>query len=86
MLGRMEQNIEEALAHYQTVGDQVFGRPRFFPSHVRGGSVVQSKYAARQMERALQDVTAQALKEELQQWKTTARDVPFESDAGRCRT
>ncbi|KAF2143993.1 uncharacterized protein K452DRAFT_316774 [Aplosporella prunicola CBS 121167] len=86
MLGRMELNVEDALAHYQTVGDQVFGKPRFFPSHVRGSNVMQSKYAARQMEQALQEVTEQALKEELKQWKTTAHDVPFESDANRCRT
>ncbi|KAK7513937.1 acyl transferase/acyl hydrolase/lysophospholipase, partial [Phyllosticta citriasiana] len=86
MLGRMEMDVETALKQYDVVGNQVFGHPRLAPKIVSASSLVQPKYASWRMEKALQDVTKAALHDEMQQWGTSEKTIPFQSDAERSRT
>lgn len=86
MLGRMELDVDTALKQYDTVGNQVFGHPRLAPKYISASSLVQPKYASWRMEKALQEVTKAALQEEMQQWGTSEKTIPFQSDAERSRT
>ncbi|KAK8174416.1 acyl transferase/acyl hydrolase/lysophospholipase [Phyllosticta citribraziliensis] len=86
MLSRMELDVETALKQYDVVGNQVFGHPRLVPKYVSASSLVQPKYASARMEKALQDITKAALLDEMQQWGTSEKTIPFQSDAERSRT
>ncbi|GME30456.1 uncharacterized protein K452DRAFT_316774 [Neofusicoccum parvum] len=48
MLGRMELDVDAALACYDIVGNDVFGKPRLLPKHIPAVSLVGPKIAVAQ--------------------------------------
>lgn len=56
MLGRFRMTVPDCLREYETLGNTVFGHPRFFSLHrFKVGS--RPKYKAARLEDAVRDVT-----------------------------
>lgn len=55
MLSRFRMSVDQALEQYRTLGNTVFGSPRFF--HTKTGMVGKAKYDAALLETAIEDVT-----------------------------
>ncbi|KAI9698251.1 MAG: hypothetical protein M1820_007521 [Bogoriella megaspora] len=90
MLGRMQMNIEQALEQYDTVGNNVFGKPRALHVYLKVADLLAPKYGPKQMETALQKVIQSGLAEEMKQHRDedpyTPDKIPFESNPKKCRT
>ena len=86
MLSRIEMDIDTALQQYDMVGDQVFARPRFLHSFIKGANAIRPKYPSRYMERAIQEVISKCLEQELKLHSILPQDATFSSNPARCRT
>ena len=89
MLGRMQLDIDKALEQYDTVGNEVFGKPR--PLHIhKFADFLAPKYGPKQMERAIQDVIETGLAGEMKQYNNeepyTKDKIQFLSNPMKCRT
>ncbi|KAI9777994.1 MAG: hypothetical protein M1816_004291 [Peltula sp. TS41687] len=86
MLGRIRMSIDDALAQYDTVGNQVFGNPRMLHRRFSILNYVKPKYRSRDMKKAVLEVVRKGLDDELRQWETHEEDTSLESDPAQCRT
>ncbi|KAF2230294.1 FabD/lysophospholipase-like protein [Viridothelium virens] len=90
MLGRMQMNIDAALSQYDTVGNDVFGKPRPLHVQLKFADLLAPKYGPKQMERAIQKVINVGLAEEMGQHNNeepyTKEKIPFLSNPKKCRT
>jgi hypothetical protein len=57
MLGRLRMNVPDCIQEYETFGDRIFGRPRFFNILKLPGMVGRSKYDANKLKDVFKDVT-----------------------------
>ena len=87
MLGRMQMTVDEAMQQYDVIGKQVFAKPRRMHHRMPLLNYVRPKYPSRHMAQALQDVTKEALAEEMQELKMSEREIHFANmNQTRCRT
>ena len=56
MLGRFRMTIPDCIFEYQTLAQEVFGKPRLI-STLRFGLGVRAKYKAERLEKVLKDVS-----------------------------
>ena len=80
MLGRLRMNIDDCICAYETLGEKIFARPRWF--HIRSPLFyIRSKYNAKVLEGVLEDVVSQRV--------PGGSDFPggknFAYDENRCR-
>lgn len=90
MLGRMQMSADQALDQYNTVGNEVFGKPRPLHVQLKFADLLAPKYGPKQMERAIQKVIEEGLAEEMKQHNNeepyTKEKIPFLSNPKKCRT
>ncbi|KAI9659137.1 MAG: hypothetical protein M1821_002097 [Bathelium mastoideum] len=90
MLGRMQMDVEKALDQYETVGNDVFGKPRPLHVQLKFADLLAPKYGPKQMEQALQKVIQAGLADEMKQHNCeepyTKEKIPFLSNPKKCRT
>lgn len=86
MLGRLRMSIDDALAQYDIVGNQVFGKPRLLHRQLGFLNYATPKYRSRDMKKAILEVVRNGMAEELCQWDMPEDEAPLESDSVQCRT
>ena len=82
MLGRFRMTVPDCIAEYRRVGQEVFGKPRFF-STLRFKVGNRYKYKASRLEEVFQDVTKR--RNERLKNSATGR-ITFPSGKGLCTT
>jgi hypothetical protein len=80
MLSRFRMTARDCLHEYEQVSHQIFGQPRLV-SQLNVGIVPWSKYDAKNMERAVQEVTSRRSEN-----VETLNPVTFPTKAGVCNT
>ncbi|KAL9063975.1 MAG: hypothetical protein Q9157_008005 [Trypethelium eluteriae] len=87
MLGRMQMTVEQAMQQYDVVGRQVFAKPRQMHPQMPFLNYVRPKYPSKNMTQALQEVIKEGLHEELKEFKSNERKIPFAlANESKCRT
>jgi hypothetical protein len=86
----MEMSVDNALAQYDTVGAEVFAKPRLPRwKTTKFINMMYAKYPSETMESTLQAIIRTGLATELQQMNLNPKGeekVLFENDSRRCRT
>lgn len=85
MLARLNLDVESCFEIYDSVGSQVFGRPRMFPKMTMYACLLCRKYSSTGMQQAIEEVIETYLEDELRQQRKTTENVAFSSDPQRCR-
>jgi hypothetical protein len=83
MLGRFRMTVSDCLHEYETMGHQIFGKPRVI-SQRNIGIVRWAKYDAEHMKKAFQEVTHR--RRELLPPSNRIKDVTFPCDESLCKT
>ena len=86
MIGRLRMTIDDALAQYDVMGNQVFGKPRLLHRQLDFLNYATPKYPSRNMVNALLEIVRNGLAEELWQWEIQPSEAPLESHQAQCRT
>lgn len=83
MLGRMRMGVQHAIRQYETIGDNVFGRPRHFAM----GGYTRPKYRSQDMVRALKQVIEDGCKEEYDRLREDKQEMRLrDENEDACRT
>ena len=79
MLGRFRMTVPDCISEYETLGQEVFGKPRFFTT-LRFGVGNKTKYRANELKKVFENVT------ERRSEQSSHGRVKFPSERGLCRT
>ena len=80
MLGRFRMTVLDCIDEYKSLGNQVFGKPRFF-TFLRFGIGGRAKYEASTLEKVFQEVSTRR-----NEYLEEPNRVLFPSGRGLCKT